>query len=171
VSGVVDDAVQDAPYDRAVKDAVRIAAADDHACAVTQAGKVFCWGAAAWGQLGYGKRGSGPANAEFVPVPATGIDDAKDVVVGGSATCAVRAGGAVSCWGHDNDGQLGLGGGPSFRLEPSTIPGLTGVERIVKWGAGAYFCAVKDDDSVWCWGGAAGNAPKRAPAFDQVPPP
>lgn len=41
------------------------------------------------------------------PVPAPTLTGATQVSVGGRHACAVVDGGAVRCWGDNNDGELG----------------------------------------------------------------
>ncbi|WP_183093132.1 Calx-beta domain-containing protein [Nocardioides stalactiti] len=64
-------------------------------------------------------------------------------------TCAVVAGGAVKCWGFNDDGQLGNGTyGTAFA--PTTVTGLTSA---VKVAAGhGHTCALLADTTVKCWG-------------------
>lgn len=38
-----------------------------------------------------------------------GIDDAVEITAGAAHVCVLHASGGVSCWGHDNVGQLGIG--------------------------------------------------------------
>lgn len=162
--------MRDRAYPRAVKDAVQVAAAAGHACAVTQGGQVWCWGEAAFGQLGNGKRGSGPANAEFVPVAVKGIDDALSVAVHDSATCAVRKGGSVWCWGNGQRGQLGVEGRVAARTEPAPVPDLTDVERLVTGCGSSKFCAVRKDDSLQCWPWQGKRTPQPAVEVATIPP-
>ncbi len=73
---------------------VDVAVGPDHACAVTAEGRVFCWGANAWGQLGHGT-----LEDRAEPTQVVGIDDAVQVTIRGAAGCAARRGGKVVCWG------------------------------------------------------------------------
>ncbi len=65
--------------------------------------------------------------------------------------CALRADGAVACWGANDYGQLGNGttSTGATRL-PQTVQGLTGAVSVC---AGlTHSCAVRGDGTVWCWG-------------------
>jgi alpha-tubulin suppressor-like RCC1 family protein len=60
----------------------------------------------------------------------------------------LRASGAVSCWGNNDDGQLGNGTTDSS-LIPIEIPELGNVTSLV---AGAFHtCAIRPE-GVYCWG-------------------
>lgn len=132
-----------------------------HACAVSTAGKVYCWGANSRGQLG-----DGTTDASALPIEVPGITDAIAVDAGASHTCVVRSEGKVSCWGSNSGGQLGNGitlevveypGYPpytvpseEFSSTPLEVPGLSDVVQI---SAGFdKTCAVVADGTARCWG-------------------
>ena len=86
-------------------DIARIAAGDAHACAVSRANRVFCWG-----NPSYGRVGGTPASTGAV-VEVFGISAAIDAIgAGADHSCARTATGAM-CWGDNTKGQLGAGGG------------------------------------------------------------
>jgi alpha-tubulin suppressor-like RCC1 family protein len=75
-----------------------------HACALTTAGGMKCWGSNHEGQLGDGT-GADRKGPVDVVILSSGI---TAIATGGQHTCAV-AHGAVTCWGENEDGQLGDG--------------------------------------------------------------
>ena len=90
-----------------------------------------------------------------VPLPpCTGDVDAGSVVSiasGVAHTCALFAGGTVKCWGDNDEGELGIGGGflPSSSV-PVPVYGVCGAVAI---SAAQYqTCVVLRDGSVACWG-------------------
>ncbi len=62
-------------------------------------------------------------------------------------TCALLSDKTVRCWGLDNEGQLGDGGGVNSRL-PLAVPGVANAGALA---AGRYHaCVVQEDGSVRC---------------------
>jgi alpha-tubulin suppressor-like RCC1 family protein len=82
-------------------------------------------------------------------VSVVGIAGATDVAVGGRHTCAVLAGGTVSCWGYNNVGQLGDGTTTSSAVP---VP-VTGMAQATSLAGGDYHtCAMGTSGAVSCWG-------------------
>jgi WD40 repeat protein len=127
--------------------ATAIAAGDDHTCAVTTSGGVKCWGVNESGQLG-----DGTTTNSSTPVDVTEIIDAvKNVVAGGSHTCALTVPGGVLCWGNNEHGQLGDGKGVKNRSVPADVVGLK--EGVSSLSAnGGHTCALMTNSGVKCWG-------------------
>ncbi len=73
----------------------RVRVGSSHACALTKAGTVECWGYGSSGQLG---RVIG-ADAQEGPAPVEGLGRASDVFVGHTTGCAVLERGRIDCWG------------------------------------------------------------------------
>jgi alpha-tubulin suppressor-like RCC1 family protein len=86
----------------------------------------------------------GGANACFTAVAA-----------GAAATCVIRTGGELVCFGSNELGQLGAAttatAGEAVRVD------LGGPVVQVAAGDG-YACARRNDDTLWCWGLTAGAA-------------
>ena len=137
--------------------ATSISASYSHSCAVSDEGKVFCWGSNDYGKLGIGKS---EVDLEYsaVPLEVVGISDAAAVATGENHTCALHQSGAVSCWGSDRDDQIGI---PDSSA--SVVPvQIEGIEDAVWIAAGeGHTCAVHLDGTISCWGynrvGALGN--------------
>jgi len=123
-----------------------------HACAVTTAGGVRCFGADDVGQIGDGTIGGGVPN-DSIPTPVTPIGLASGVrAVGGGNlhTCAVMATGTVKCWGSNQLGQLGSGTIGTNNPTPTDVPGLTNAIAVA---AGYYHtCVLTGTGGVKCWG-------------------
>ena len=102
-----------------------------------------------------------PRPIPTTPVTVTGISDATAIATGGFFSCALLASGAVQCWGHGTNGELGDGSNSDSGIP---VP-VTGISTAVAITAGAYHaCAVLRNGFVKCWGyngdGALGNGTK-----------
>ncbi len=88
---------------------IRVSAGNDHTCAV-QAGKAYCWGGNAKGQLGTGDTTTATSPTE-VSLPAGTV--VFDVAAGISFSCALTLpqgnseADSVYCWGNNASGQVG----------------------------------------------------------------
>jgi alpha-tubulin suppressor-like RCC1 family protein len=128
-----------------ILNAKQVVAGDSHTC-VLAAGKVECWGANDFGQLG-----EDPDNVTSRPLPrpVPGLDAivVDELAAGPAFTCA-RSGTDVYCWGSNSFGELaqsqGMFGTPTKIPLPSNIVSIT---------AGRYLgCARSQDGTARCWG-------------------
>jgi cysteine-rich repeat protein len=136
----------------------------NHTCALLSGGKVKCWGESSAGQVGLGDssaRGDQPgemgAQLPFVDLgPGASV---TALSAGEYFTCAVLAGGALKCWGFNNNGQLGRGD----TLPRGNLPGQMGAAlpkidlgpgvAVTAVSAGRNFaCAVLAGGPLKCWG-------------------
>ena len=121
-----------------------ITAGSDHTCALTEAGRVWCWG--------YGAAlGTGTETRHTFPVAVAGLaSGVVSISAGQMHTCALTTKGAVKCWGDSTYGQLGTGT-RSDSLVPVGVVGLT--SRVVAVSAGGLStCALTSTGAVLCWG-------------------
>lgn len=146
-------------------------AVDSHLCAVTEGGKVLCWGSNASGELGAESeercignlaipRQDGPRFSPLegrdpglacsrVPLLVRDIPPAQQVAVGRSHTCALTTAGEVYCWGGNQRGELGIGSTVN-EAPPTIVPGL---KDIVAISAGmGNTCAIERGGRLYCWG-------------------
>jgi alpha-tubulin suppressor-like RCC1 family protein len=105
------------------------------------------------GAGGGGAEGGGGGSAPIDPLPAS---EAR-VAAGGRTTCAIRASGAIECWGDNSLGQLGNNDdfvdGPFIESSdtPVDVYGMDDHVQAVFGGTTAQ-CALKTDGRVHCWG-------------------
>lgn len=147
-----------------------VSASDQNTCAVTQDGRLLCWGRLNGPYAGQSAGVPGwPANAAGSPV------NLQQVGAGVNHTCAVDAQGQVWCWGGNDYAELGLGEHRLQRTWTYCVPGpymycygtsdtwaskkTTPVQplgldpamrRVRALGRGA--CAVSQAGALWCWG-------------------
>ena len=129
-------------------DTVQISAGDKHTCARAAGGKVRCWGSSQSGELGDGGQFS-HMNRTSTPRDVKGLVDAIDLSSSSHHVCAVRAGGAVVCWGSNASGQLG-DGSLTNRNTPTPVFGLSDATAVD--AGGAHTCALRNTGQVVCWG-------------------
>ena len=143
---------------------VSIDISETHACAVRDDGSVWCWGSAWAGRLGNGEASSSTyAGAVRVHVDDGGSDggplqNAVQVTTSDESSCALDGSGQVWCWGDNRQGQLGNGEhDPTFGREVRAVRtresnGTVLDDAVKVRAAGRHACAVRMNDTVWCWG-------------------
>jgi len=125
-----------------------VSAGSFHACAVVTGGAVKCWGYNLGGATGT----PSPPDEVHTPALVAGVSGATAVAAGEYQSCAVVAAGTMTCWGSNDHGQMGTGGGALTPNQPPTaVSGLTGAV----WAGGGSFhsCALLGNGGVRCWGG------------------
>jgi alpha-tubulin suppressor-like RCC1 family protein len=101
---------------------VAITTGTKHACALTTAGSVLCWGWNAGGQLG-----DGTTTDRWTPTAAGGLGRGVAAIAAGRAhTCGLTTVGGIVCWGRNTEGQLG-DGTTTDRYAPTVVAGLGGI--------------------------------------------
>jgi alpha-tubulin suppressor-like RCC1 family protein len=146
------------------KTAVQISAGYSHTCALLNDGKVKCWGANAFGQLGLGNyeyRGDGPDEMGD-DLPAVDLGTGKtalQISAGLLHTCALLNDHKVKCWGPGAFGELGLGDSEWHGNEPGdmgdNLPAVdlgTGKTAVQISTSRRHTCAILNDGKVKCWG-------------------
>ncbi|MFV8248982.1 hypothetical protein [Bdellovibrio bacteriovorus] len=116
-------------------------------CAITASNRVKCWGFNRFGEMGNGLWGDGFRAVAFSPGQSP--ETYTQVVATLASTCALRTNKTVTCWGQNDEGQLGVNNRNSFSRPQYTLP-LTNVKKI----SGKYqsYCALTEAGAVWCWG-------------------
>ncbi len=125
-----------------------LAAGDAHTCAGTNAGGLRCWGANVDGRLG---DGTTVDRLTATPVRDDGGEllGVEGVATGAYHTCALLDGGAVRCWGWNQQGQVSGAPGAAV-LSPAAVASLG---NMVALGLGqAHSCGLTVDGGIKCWG-------------------
>ena len=124
---------------------LEVALGEQHTCARKPDGTVKCWGDDRSGQNGAGSYADG--GLRNTPTEVMGITDAIDLSAGLKHACVVHQSGKVSCWGFNNDGQLG--NGETGTSSPTPVEALNIIDA-VNVGAGSNFtCAARRGGGAW----------------------
>lgn len=142
-----------------IADAAAITADGNHTCALTQNGDVYCWGSNSHDQLGDGPLGCGAIvtmgcaqrNRTDSPIPlqVTISEDVTAISAGDFHTCALHEDGTASCWGNNEDGQLG-DGTTDRSLRPVKVADLSDATAIT--AGRSHTCALRESSTITCWG-------------------
>lgn len=125
-----------------------VSAEGAHTCAVKADGRLFCWGWAAYGQLG-----NNSTSPSFIHVPAQEYTEASDwaqVSTSTRHTCAIKTDGRLFCWGwvgEDYPNNDFLPGSPVPEQESTEASDWDQVSA-----GGFHTCAIKTDGRLFCWG-------------------
>ncbi len=143
----------------------QIVAGHYHFCVVSPKREALCWGQANHHQLGNAERVMGGLSSpQRVTLPGPVVQLAANA----GTTLALLEDGSVYAWGEGFYGLLARAGSDESSSVPVRIEGLGTVVQI---GVGTgHACALREDDSVWCWGqgddyqlGGGNNEDSRAP--------
>ncbi|NVB43353.1 hypothetical protein G6O69_36345 [Pseudenhygromyxa sp. WMMC2535] len=121
-----------------------------HACALFEDGEVRCWGIGSSGQLGNGGTDNIGDDETLADLGGLGLSSVVELGLGSAHTCALFDGGAVSCWGYNESGELGYG-----NIASSYAPGesLSLGGSATKLGLGGHHsCALLEGHELRCWG-------------------
>ncbi len=128
-----------------VEEAVAVAVGSYHACALTSAGTVFCWGSNSYGEIGAGDR----PDRSSIPAMVKGLADVADVALDYNISCARTKEGKVFCWGSNMYGMLGASASYQSAM-PQAISGLPPIRRLGV--EHSHACALSNEGEVFCWG-------------------
>ncbi len=151
-----------------ITNAMAIASGDDHACALLATREVRCWGSRGSGRLGDGMT-SGSATAPVtVSSTTTTLTDATGIFAAGAHTCVRRASGAMSCWGANAAGQLGVGD-TSQRTTPA-VTSLSPTDALYGSCGAAHTCVSRATGALACWGEAGNHQLGNGSTTDRTTP-
>lgn len=121
---------------------------NQHACGLTAAGDVYCWGFNSNGQAGDSSTASPKA-----PTKIHGDRKFSTISTLSEHTCGLTLDGTAYCWGVNGSGRLGDGTTANrtypVAVDVSDIP----VKKFISIGAGlAHSCGLLTDSTAVCWG-------------------
>ncbi|MEW5928952.1 MAG: Ig-like domain-containing protein [Gemmatimonadota bacterium] len=125
-----------------------LSAGSGYTCGLTPAGRAYCWGSNASGQLG-----TGEIAGTRVPAPVAGGLAFRSLAAGVAHTCAVATDGRAWCWGSNLLGELGTGEYQQGSTPARAPVAVKSDARFASVVAGSrHACALAEDGSAWCWG-------------------
>lgn len=149
-SGILGSSTTSLPYDAStsiagISDATDVKLGTTFACALTKAGKVYCWGSD--GGTKYAPElvrdlAGGQAVLDQVVALSTGIGHA----------CALRKDDSLVCWGANDTGQLGNGSTTKIARNRYITVDVDGEPISTFVCGGAHTCAVTTSGVLYCWG-------------------
>ena len=145
--------------DTAIGDISDISVGNEHSCALTNAGKVLCWGAGTSGQLGNDAMVGSDHPVYVVDGDGsnTHLTGIIQISSGFDFTCALDNIGNVYCWGAGIYGKLGNDATtnkdhPVHVVETNGTPSSM-FSDVVQIGVGFnHVCALKSTGKIFCWG-------------------
>ncbi len=119
-------------------------------CAIKTDGSLYCWGSNQYEGLGRAGYTAGDAS---VPTLVSFPGSWKKIAGGYYTSCAIRSDDRLFCWGNDLYGQLGDGAGNTTGYTAREVSG-GGTWKSISSDPlfNVNFCAIKSDDTGWCWG-------------------
>lgn len=122
----------------------RLAAGENHTCALNGAGLAWCWGLGGAGALG-----NGMTQLRTAPTVVSGGVAFESLDGGRAHSCGLARDGRVWCWGASAFGQIGDG----QQIGRTTPTAAAGASPWIAVSAGAeHTCALAADGAIWCWG-------------------
>jgi len=126
-----------------------------HTCGIKSDDTAWCWGYNSNGALG-----DTTTTNRNVPTAVSGGGTWKQIRPStgngfSEHTCGIKSDDTLWCWGSNGNGITGLNTAAGNTLTPTQVNG-GGIWKHVTVGYDTT-CAIKSDDSLWCWGNNGSN--------------
>lgn len=121
--------------------ATAVALGAQFSCALTKAGKAYCWGDALSGELG-----DSSFVSKLVPAATAGGHTFVAIAAGVETACALTQSGAAWCWGSDPT----QAGAKLYSNTPKAVPGAPSLASITV--GNKFACGLDRDGVAYCWG-------------------
>jgi alpha-tubulin suppressor-like RCC1 family protein len=146
----------DDPVLPATRRVIAVATGFSSSCALTQSGRMYCWGENRFGELGDSSR---VPHSAPIPVHTESTFTFITGTQGTSRSCAITPSGAAYCWGYNLNGELGDGS-----TVDAWVPARVGGDVTFAAISSSYHtCALSLTGAAYCWGldlaGALGRGP------------
>jgi alpha-tubulin suppressor-like RCC1 family protein len=134
---------------------VALSASGQHTCGLTGGGVPYCWGLNVYGQLGTGPSANcvyydGVGCRSLTPVAVAGGLTFSSIAAAGLHTCAITGAGVAYCWGHNADGETGIGLTDGVTYTPTAVQ--TALRFTSISAAYGETCGLIADGHAFCWG-------------------
>jgi len=115
-------------------------------CATFEDDSFRCWASNSGSRLGLGAE----TTDKYYPTK-TILNNITQYVAGHYNACALENNGKIWCWGYNGYGTCG-DGTTTQKFFPVNI--MNNTRKIIRSGNldSATYCAIKTDDTLWCWG-------------------
>ena len=116
-------------------------------------GTLWAWGYSFYGSMGNNIGNHGKNRSSPTQVPGTTWSTGVDKISSGDSAGAIKTDGTLWTWGHNNNGQLGVGyvnPGNTGRSSPVQVGSDTTWSKIFMTKDSGY--ASKTDGTLWAWG-------------------
>lgn len=123
----------------------------DHSCGIKTDNTLWCWGTNQFGRTGLNTT----SGNTLVPTQVSGGGSWKSVSLGYQVTCAIKSDDTLNCWGNNANGATAMNTTTGNTIVPTGVNGGGSWKTIsvsLSNGSNHSGCAIKSDDTVWCWG-------------------
>jgi alpha-tubulin suppressor-like RCC1 family protein len=129
-----------------------------HSCALTAAGRAYCWGDVTHSKLGYN---TGSERAIWQALPVSSDTVFKSLSLGSEHTCGLTLRGVALCWGNGSYGQNGPKvNGVDTHSKPTVVSESILFSALAT--GGRHTCGISNIGDLYCWGSSSGQ-PNLAP--------